>query len=66
VGCALCNPLASRLQFAAHLHGLGLILNFVAIARSETEENLFIIVNMTYACATLVVEARNVSYWKLV
>jgi hypothetical protein len=41
--------LASRLQFAAHLHGLGLILNLVAIARSETEENLSIIVKMTRA-----------------
>jgi hypothetical protein len=58
----MCNPLASRLQFVAHLHGLGLILNLVAIARSETEENPFIIVKMTYACVTIVVDTRNFSY----
>jgi len=58
----MCNPLASRLQFATHLHGLGLILNLVAIARSETEENLFIIVKMTHADVTLGVDARNLSY----
>jgi hypothetical protein len=62
----MCNLLASRLQFATHLHGLGLILNLVAIARSKTEENLFIVVKMKHACVTLVVEARNFSCWKLV
>jgi hypothetical protein len=51
----MCDSLASRLQFAAHLHGLGLILNLVAMARSETEENRFIIVKMTHACE------RNIS-----